>query len=215
MPTAERLFDAGTRRGHRLARRFADELRGARRAANLSQRQLGSHIGLSHAAIGRIERAERVADFLTAARLCALLGMELSVSCHPVSSPARDRAHLVLLERLHGQLHHSLDWDTEVWLQIPGDMRALDAQIRGRDFRMMVEAETHLTDAQATERKIRLKQRDSGMPRAVLLLLGSRHNRRVAAESPGIRRAFPLGPRRILTALRAGLDPGGDGIVIL
>lgn len=198
-----------------LERRYADEIRAARRSANLSQRQLGSLIGLSHAAIGRIERIERSVDLLTAARLCALLGMELSVNCYPASSPARDRAHLALLDRLHGQLHASLEWATEVWLQIPGDMRALDAQIRGADFRVMVEAETHLTDAQATERKIRLKQRDAGMPRALMLLLGTRHNRRIVAESQGLRRAFPLSPRLMLIALRSGRDPAGDGILFL
>ena len=198
-----------------LTRRFGDEIRRSRQAANLSQRQLGQFVARSHAAIGRIERAEQSVDLVTAARLCAVLGMELSVGCHPVSSPARDRAHLALLERLHDHLHPSLDWATEVWLQIPGDLRALDARIGVADFRCMVEAETHLSDVQATERKIRHKQRDAGMPRAILLLLGSRHNRRVVAESPGLPRAFPLSSRQILAALRQGRDPGGDGIVFL
>jgi transcriptional regulator with XRE-family HTH domain len=215
MPIAERLLDTGTRRGRRLTLRFGDEIRRARGSANLSQRQLGIYVGLSHAAVGRIERGEVSPDLITAAQLCAVLGMELSVGCHPVSSPARDRAHLDLLERLHGELHRSLNWGTEVWLQIPGDLRALDALIRGSDFRSMVEAETHLSDVQATERKIHLKQRDAGMPRAILLMRDTRHNRRVLAESPGLQRAFPLGSRRVLAALRAGRDPGGDGIVIL
>jgi len=79
----------------------------------------------------------------------------------------------------------------------------------------MVEAETHLSDVQATERKIHLKQRDAGMPRVILLLRDTRHNRRILAESPGLRRAFPLTSRQVLAALRAGRDPGGDGIVFL
>jgi hypothetical protein len=53
------------------------------------------------------------------------------------------------------------------------------------------------------------------MPRAILLLRYTRHNRRIVAESPELRRAFPLGSRQILTALRAGRDPGGDGILFL
>lgn len=215
MPTAQRLLDAGTRRGRQVTRRFGDEIRRSRLAANLSQRQLGMLVGLSHAAVGRIERAEVSPDLLTAARLCAVLGLELSVGCHPVSSPARDRSHLDLLERLHAELHPSLEWDTEVWLQIPGDLRALDACIGGSEFRAMVEAETHLTDVQATERKIRLKQRDAGMPRAILLLRYTRHNRQIVAETPGLRRSFPLGSRHILAALRAGRDPGGDGVLFL
>ena len=215
MPSAHRLLDIGTRRGRRLSMRFGDEIRRSRVNADLSQRQLGSLIGLSHATIGRFERAESSPDFLTAARMCAVLGMELSVGCHPVSSPVRDRAHLDLLELLHQELHSSLHWETEVSIPIPGDLRALDACIIGPNFRSMVEAETHLTDVQATERKIHLKQRDAGMPRVIVLLRGTRHNRRVLVESAGLRRAFPLSTRQVLGALRVGRDPGGDGIVVL
>lgn len=194
-------------------RRYGEEIRTARLAADLSQRQLGLLVGLSP--VGRTERAEVAPDLLTAARLCAVLGLEMSVGCHPVSSPARDRAHLDLLERLHAELHPSLGWETEVWLQIPGDRRALDASIRGATFRVMVEAETHLTDVQATERKIHLKQRDAGVPRVILLLRYTRHNRRMVEEFPALRRSFPLGSRQILGALREGRDPGGDGILFL
>ncbi|MDQ3689025.1 MAG: helix-turn-helix domain-containing protein [Chloroflexota bacterium] len=215
MPIAERLLDIGTRRGRMLSRRFGEDIRRARHSANFSQRQLGVLIGLSHAAVGRVERAERFVDLLTAARLSAVLGMELSLGCHPVSSPARDRGHLALLERLRTELHPSLVWDTEVGLRIPGDLRAMDALIRGADFRAMVEAETHVHDVQATERKMRLKQRDAGLPRAMLLLLGTRHHRELVAASPGLRRSFPLTSRQVLAALRAGRDPGADGIVFL
>ena len=172
-------------------------------------------VGLSHAAVGRVERGEISPDLLTAARLCAVLGMELSVGCHPVTSPVRDRAHLDLLEHLRAELHPSLRWRTEVWLRIPGDLRALDASVRGAGFHAMVEAETRLTDVQATERRIHLKQRDAGMPRAILLLRSTRHNRLVVAETAELRRAFPLRSRHILAALRAGRDPGGDGILFL
>jgi hypothetical protein len=79
----------------------------------------------------------------------------------------------------------------------------------------MVEAETHLGDVQATERKIHLKQRDAGMPRAILLLRYTRHNRRMVDEAGALRRSFPLRTRSVLAALRAGRDPGGDGIVFL
>jgi transcriptional regulator with XRE-family HTH domain len=215
VPTAERLLDIGSRRGRLLIQRFADDVRRARLGADLSQRQLAALVGLSHSAIGRIERSDIAPDFMVAARVCAVLGMELSVGCHPVTSPARDRAHLALLERLHAELHPSLGWQTEVWLHIPGDRRALDALIRGEGFGAMVEAETHLWDVQATERRIHLKQRDAGMPRAILLLKDSRHNRRVVAETAELRRAFPLTSRQVLAALRAGRDPGADGIIFL
>ena len=41
---------------------------------------LGMLVGLSHAAVGRIERGERSPDLLTAARLCAVFKRSLGVS---------------------------------------------------------------------------------------------------------------------------------------
>ena len=215
MPSAERLIDRGTRRGHMLVRRFGEDVRRARLGIGFSQRQLGLLARLSHSAIGRIERGEVAVDLLSAARICAVLGMELSVGCHPLGAPARDKAHGGLLERLHRRLSAALAWATEVPLPIPGDLRAIDAVIRGVGFRILVEAETRLNDVQEILRKIHAKQRDSGCERVILLLADTRHNRRMVASSPELRRAFPLGTRMTLAALGAGRDPGGNAIVFI
>jgi Helix-turn-helix. len=198
-----------------LMHRFGEDARRQRLGVGFSQRQLALLVGVSHAAIGRIERGEVPVDLLLGARLCSMLGMELGVGCHPIGSPARDKGHLALLERFHGCLPPSLMWRTEDPLPIPGDLRALDAVIRGAGFGILVEAETHLTDVQATLRKIHAKQRDAGLARAILLLNDTRHNRAMVASSPELRRAFPLTTRRVLAALAQGHDPGGDGIVFI
>jgi ribosome-binding protein aMBF1 (putative translation factor) len=45
MPSKERLVTLGTRRGERLVREFADEVRAARLMSGLSQRSVASVIG--------------------------------------------------------------------------------------------------------------------------------------------------------------------------
>ena len=78
-----------------------------------------------------------------------------------------------------------------------------------------VEAETRLGDVQATERRLRAKQRDLGATRAILLVADTRHNRRVITVVPDLTRQFPVGTRGCLAAFRAGRDPGADCLVIL
>jgi transcriptional regulator with XRE-family HTH domain len=213
--SVERLVDRGTRRGLMLIRRFGEDVRRRRLEAGLSQRQLGAASGLSHAAIGRMERGEVSVDVLAAARTCSVLGMELGISTHLIGSPARDRAHVALLERFRSRLAPSLTWRTEVPLPIIGDARAIDGVVAGREFRAMVEAETRLGDVEATERKMQLKQRDSGIGRKILLLNETRHNRAVVDATPELRESFPMRTREVLGALGRGHDPGGDGIVFL
>ena len=215
MGTRERAIDRGSRRGRQLESRLGGELRLARIGAGVSQRAVATAVGLSHAHVGRLERAEARWDLLTAARLCAVLGLELAVSVHPVASPLRDRAHLALLGRFAGRLHPSFTWRTEVALPIRGDTRAIDGWLANDRCRVMVEAETRLADAQASERRARLKQRDAGHPRLILLLSDTRFNRAAVHAIPGIAARFPVRSRRALAALARGDDPGGDSVVLL
>jgi hypothetical protein len=100
-------------------------------------------------------------------------------------------------------------------MPIPGDLRSADGVAATESFGAIVEAETRLDDVQAAERRLRSKQRDLGLPRAILLVADTRHNRQVMNEVPGLRHGFPIDTRRCLAALSRGDDPGGDCLVIL
>ncbi len=100
-------------------------------------------------------------------------------------------------------------------MPIEGDRRSADALIGGMGVEVMVEAETHLNDIQTLERGIAGKQRDLGVERVILLVADTRHNRAVIAGVPELGRRFPIGTRACLAAVARGLDPGGDGLVIM
>ncbi len=195
----------------------AKELKSARLQAGLSQRVLGGAAGFSPAEIGRIERA--AAPWLTIEATCvlsAILGLSPSLRFYPQASPLRDRAHLALLERLRRELHPALAWRTEVPLPVPGDGRAWDAVVSGRDWHLGVDAETKLHDVQAFERRLALKQRDSGGVAVILLVAATAGNRHaLAAARSALRGLLPYDTREILSALRAGSPPPGSGIVLL
>lgn len=168
----------------------------------MSSRQVAALVGLSHTQVIRIERgfAPHV-DIEVLARLAAVLGCELSMGIHPVGAPVRDKAHLALPGRFAARLHPSVHWRTEVPMPIPGDLRSADGTAAAQDFAAIVEAETRLDDVQATERRLRAKERDLGAQRAILLVADTRHNRQVIDQVPDLRH------RRCLAALGRGEDP--------
>jgi transcriptional regulator with XRE-family HTH domain len=216
VPVTERLIDRGRRRGRRLNQLIGEQILQRRRMAGISQAVLGSAVGLSRAEVGRIERG--TAPWLTvlhAATLAAALGLELSVKAFPSSSPMRDAGQLQLLEIFEGRLPTSIGRTREWPIPLPGDLRAVDLVLSGMPVRIGIEAETMLHDLQALERGIRLKQRDGGLERMILLLRGSRHNREALKHADALRRSFPLETRAVMAALIRGRDPGGDGIVLL
>lgn len=216
MPLHERPVDRGARRGRYLVTRTANELLAARRAAAISQRELGRQLRVSHTKIGRAERGEP--DQLTielAAKLAAGLGLQLSVTLHPDGNPIRDAGHVALLERFRARLAPGVRWRTEVPIPIEGDRRSADAVVDGSGITAMVEAETRVDDIQALERRLGAKSRDLGINRVILLVADTRHNRAVVSNNRAIRDRFPVSTRACLAALGAGRDPGGDALVFL
>jgi hypothetical protein len=100
---------------------------------------------------------------------------------------------------------------------LPGDreLRAWDAVIRGRGWRLPVEAETVVTDVQALERKLALKVRDGGADHVLLAVADTRRNRRSLASAPAAFASLPLRSGQVLRRLRDGEDPGASGLVIV
>jgi transcriptional regulator with XRE-family HTH domain len=217
MGTRERRVDRAVAIAARIRVAIGRELHEARVTAGLSQREVGSAVGMSHSQVSRIDRGELTnVTVEQLSRLAVAVGLELSVRLYPGSDPVRDIAHVRLLERLRGELHPSLSWRTEVPLPIEGDLRAWDAVVGGRGWRVAVEAETRIGDAQALQRRLSRKVRDGGVAHVVLLVADTVRNREaVAASGSGLLAMFPGGARAALDALRTGTDPGQSGIVML
>ena len=201
-------------------RRLGADHRIARVGAGLSLREAAAASGSSRSQIWRFERGE--IDRVSISDLGAwfsVVGLDLVAKAFPAGDPIRDRAQLALLERLRSRLHPTLRLRTEVPLPIEGDLRAWDAEITGakpNPWRARVEAETNIADGQALERRLALKLRDDPGGHLILLVSDTTSNRAaIKLLRNGLRELLPLETRQIMTALAAGRDPGGSGVVIL
>jgi len=184
--------------------------------AGISQDRLGFAVGLSGSEVGRVERGD--AEWLTvlhASELLGAVGLSLWARAFPEGPPLRDAGHLRLLAEFEARLAPTVRRQREWPIPADGDRRAVDLVLTGLPRTVGVEAETVLEDLQALERDVNLKQRDASLPQMLLLVRGSPRNRRILRDAGALRRAFPLPTRRVLAALAAGRDPGGNGIVIL
>ena len=216
MAGKESLATIGARRSRVLRLHVAETLTNARAAGGISVREVARKVGVSADRIARAEKAEpSTLTIDLVARIAPVVGLQLAASLYPSGDPTRDRAHLALLERFRRRLSALLSWRTEVPMPITGDLRSADAVIGGDPWTILVEAETRLTDVQASERKLALKARDLGADRRILLIADTRRNRDVVRLHPELRQRYPIGTRACLSALGRGKDPGGDCLVTL
>jgi transcriptional regulator with XRE-family HTH domain len=215
--TRERQVDAGAARGRTLRATVLSELRAARLDRGLGGADIAREVGISPAQYSRIERSlTESLSIEQASVLLAAVGLQLSVRAYPAGEPLRDAAHAALIGRFRAILHRSLRLHTEVPFPAPGDQRAWDAVVLGADWRHGVEAETRPRDRQALERRLALKLRDGAVASMSLLLLDSRHNRDfVRANSDVLSERFPVPGRRTIELLRAGVNPGGNSVILL
>lgn len=216
MARTESVATVGAARSRLLRLRLGDELGDTRRVLGLSLREVGRRVGVSAQRIARAERGDATALTIDlVARIGPVLGKQLAASLFPGGDPARDAGHLRLIARFRKRLHPHLRWRTEVPIPIAGDPRSGDAVISGRFGDILVEAETHVGDIQAIERRIGSKARDLGANRLILLVADTRHNHEVLRLHSELKERFPIGTRACLRALGAGADPGGDCLVVL
>lgn len=204
-------------RGHKLARQVGREIREARLASGLSQRDVARAAAISQSRISRIERSSgRGATLVELSRVASLVGLKRWAQCLPAVDGVRDTAQLRLLEAFSSRFSPIVTWRTEVPMPLRGDLRAVDGLATMPGCRIAVEAWMRLSDLQAQVRAAELKRRDLGADRLVILLADTPHNRRmVRASGRTLQQSFPLGTRAIMTALADGRDPGSDGIVLL
>jgi len=193
------------------------DLRAARLDRGLGGADIARAVGISQSQYSRIERG--LSDSLSieqASLLLAAVGLDLAVRTVPGGEPLRDAAHIALIGRFKAELHRSLKLLTEVPFPGPGDRRAWDVVVVGPGWRHGVEAETRPRDRQALERRMALKLRDGDVSSMSLLLLDSRYNRDfVRANGDILGERFAIPGLRALELLRAGVDPGGNAIILL
>jgi transcriptional regulator with XRE-family HTH domain len=193
------------------------ELRLARHNAGVSLAVVGRRIGWSVSKLSRVEMARNPRVSLEDLILIgAAVGVRPSVRFLPTVRAIRDEGQIELLEALTSRMHPRWEHRHEVPMPMHGDLRAADLVSTIDGCRLMVEAYRRFADAQAQVRAARLKQRDLGADRLVILVDDTRANRTaVAAALPELRRSFTVPARAMLAALAAAQDPGGDGLVLL
>ena len=172
---------------------------------------------LSAAELSRVERGLAPwLDVVTCARICAVVGLDLSLRAFPGGDPLRDAGHVRLFSLIRDRMGPGLAVRTEVPIGDGRDQRAWDATIDDRRAVAAIELESRLTDAQALARRIGLKCRDGGIDRVILVLNDTKANRRaVAAAREMLRTLFPLDAAEVLHELAGGRVPRAGGIVFV
>jgi transcriptional regulator with XRE-family HTH domain len=204
-----------------LARRSGTELRIARMAAGLTQRQVGHLAGVTQQLVSLAERGDPGIRLEVRCRLVAAAGHELGWKLYPVAGVSlRDSGQLHLAQAILSALSTQLTARMEVPIGA-GDLRAADLLITAPAELIHVEVERSLFDLQAQVRAAQLKRdaiaRDSTRPvRLVIAVPDSARARAVVGSiSEIVRAAFPIPSRQIASALRNGAPIGGDGLLFV
>jgi transcriptional regulator with XRE-family HTH domain len=197
-------------------RALGHELRSARLSAGLGLATVADAVGTSESTILRAERGHPPGNAAWLARHAAAVGLRLRVRAYPDGSPLRDAGQLRLIEALRSSCP-GLRLSLEVPVHArPGDARAFDAMTGLDGVRCAMEFISRFHDCQAQLRSGLLKQADAGVDRLIFIVAAT-HTNRAAVRSAGqaLRDTLPLVTRQVLSALRAGRDPGADGIAFI
>ena len=199
-----------------LRLRLGDELGAVRRADGISLRAIARMLGVSANRLARAERGDPTTLTIDlAARYAAALGLTLAASFHPDGDAIRDRGQLALLERFRRRVPPGARWRTEVPIPIAGDQRSGDAVVSIRACVILVEAETHLGDFQAVERRIGRRRETWARTERCCCSRTPATTGRWSRRTPAIPERFPVGMRTWFRTVGGGQDPGGDALVIL
>ena len=217
MAVTRRARDIGAERAHRIVIELGRDLRDARRLSGLSQERVADSAGISHSHLSRIEHG--LVPNLSidlAARLASIVGLDLSVRTFASGAALRDIGQVRLLNRFRSIAASPITWRTEVGVGGRRDPRAWDGVLAEGGDRAGVEAEVHIHDWQALDRRISLRQRDTGMEVVILVLADTHHNRAVLREiGPSLTTNFPEPGATALRSLRRGHLPKASAIVLV
>ncbi len=219
MGTKETRLQRGRRRGRELTRGTVTQLRDARLGAGISQAALAQQLGLTQAAISMLEGHK--VDELSLVRvseIAAILGLEASLTLHPVGPPIRDKGHEALIARFRKHLAPAWRVTREAPFPGAGDPRWWDVLLRLPSERHLVgvEAETRIRDLQALVRRMKGRAADGGADLIVIVLSDSATNRGlIGAFRDALGPAFSTSPAAILRALADGSRVPGSGVLLL
>jgi hypothetical protein len=216
MSAREGAGQRGRRHGRRLLHEAVEEFHLARLAGSITQERIGKALDRSDAWVSWTESGQNEAlSVVQLSQLLACVGLQLSLRAYPAGRGIRDDAQAAVLERFASLVVPPWSWATEVPMPIPGDLRAWDGVLRGT-CRIGVDVETRVRDVQALDRRVMLKLRDSGLDRAIVVLPNTRSNRAMlASTAESLRSNYPIPGRVALRAIRQGMDPGGNAIIVL
>jgi len=183
----------------------------------MTQKHVGQLVGRSASRISRIEGGlvprVSVAELML---IAAAVGLKLYVSVFASGRRPLDAPQLELLRAFNSRIHDSWKRELEKVMPKEGDLRAIDELISNESGSCAVEAITRFAEVQGHLRPARAKQRDIGATRLILVVKGSRANRRIIGEAADLlRQEFPIGTRDALAALAVGRDPGADCLILL
>lgn len=217
MPTRERAVDRGNLRGRQLTLGIGLEIRAARVDRGLPLRVVAQAAGMSPAKLSRLERGLIAkVSVVELARVCAVVGLELSMRAFPAGDAIRDVAQVPMVVAFQALLHPTLRWQVEVPMPGHQDLRAWDGLVSGRGWRYGVEFESGPRDAQALSRRLQAKSRDGDVDGVLLVLRDTLQSRRfLEAASTYLSSSFPVSGRVALEALAQGRDPGGSAVIVL
>jgi hypothetical protein len=194
----------------------ARELRNARLRAGLTLRESAVAAGVSYATTLRAETGLRQEKrLMILARHASAVGMRIRVSAYPGDDPVQDAGQVRLIRRFRDRIGDVGSWQFEVPIPHPYDQRAVDAVLTLPAGRIGLEFSTRLADAQAQLRAANLKKRDAGLDRMIVVVQATHRNRLALREAGDALDALPGATRGVLAALKAGVMPDADGVVLL
>ena len=217
MANRTRAIDEVHRAWHRKRVEIGGELRTNRLIGGASQRDVAEAIGVSASEVSRRERGD--APNVTAISLqdhAAAVGLRLALSLHPIGGRVRDSAQLKYAHRFLARVSDRFKRELEAVIPIAGDLRAVDIVLRAPGCVIAVEIITRLGDVQAQIRVARLKARDIGATRLILVIAATHANRRaLQAARPALIGSWDLDTRAVMAALAEGRQPDHDAIVLI
>lgn len=216
MPGRSRVIPDARLRAVDQRREIGRAIRTARSGLGATQAAVGRLTGRSGPSISRIERGRSPGASLDdLVVLGAAVGLRIRFVAYPDGPAVRDEAQVALLRRFRARIGLAWRWQLEVPMPIAGDRRAVDAVISAEGGRCVVEAIVRVADMQAQLRAMRLKTRDLGIERLLLVVADTHANRRLLAGVADVAAlALPVGSRAALRSLRSGRVPPGDALIV-